>query len=515
MRRLTLTAAVAAAAAVALALSGCGSNTPRGEGDAAPAVVKWGVAALNTNWDPIVTGATGATTTMTPIYESLITRGEDGKLHPALATSWEYNDEGTAVTFTLREGLTFHDDSPVDAEAVKYFIERAKRQENSALAGSYENIDTVEVIDDLTFVVHLKTVDYQLPYLLSNRAGLITSKVAAQKDPQALNTSLPVGAGPFKVVSLVPEDKIVLEKNPDYWDADEIHIDRIEIDGGNDPSTLVSSLQTGVYNFATITPALIEQAETAGFDVIRDPKTNWVISFLSLNLNKEPFTDPRVVEAVRYAIDRDEIVKKGYLGYADAVNQVFPEGHLGYDPSLEDEYAYDPAKAKQLLKDAGYEPGDLSLTLYPFTASDPNAEIIQSQLGAVGITVDIEIDPNWAKGYFGKEYALALYGYVGRDSYVQALTEHFSDGGVLNLSSPYTSPEFAEALAKVRATPTDDTEAYGEALTQAAAAGYRNGSTVALATGTYIWAKDPSISDSDEHIEGRLGWKGVRITSDD
>lgn len=116
MRRLTLTAAVAAAAAVALALSGCGSNTPAGgESDSPPAVVKWGVAALNTNWDPIVTGATGATTTMTPIYESLITRGEDGKLHPALATSWEYNDEGTAVTFTLREGLTFHDDSPVDA----------------------------------------------------------------------------------------------------------------------------------------------------------------------------------------------------------------------------------------------------------------------------------------------------------------------------------------------------------------------------------------------------------------
>ncbi|RLK52683.1 ABC transporter substrate-binding protein [Microbacterium telephonicum] len=505
-------AALAALAAAALALTACGAPAAAGSGDgSAPAVVKWGVTALNPNWDPIVTGATGATLTMTPIYESLITRGEDGQLHPALAESWEYNDTGDAVTFTLREGLTFHDGSPVDAEAVKYFIERAKTQTNSALAGSYSNIDAVEVVDPLTFVVTLKEVDYQLPYLLSNRAGLITSKVAAEKDPQALNTSLPVGAGPFKVVKLVPEDEIILEKNPDYWDAEQIHIDRIEIHGGNDASTLVSSLQTGVYNFATISPALVQQAETAGFDVINDPKTNWVISFLSLNLNKAPFDDPRVVEAVRLAVDRDEIVKKAYLGYAEPVHQVFPDGHLGWDESLESDDPYDPERARELLAEAGYGDGDLSLTLYPFSSGDAAAEIVQSQLAAVGITVDISVDPNWAKGYFGKDYALALYGYVGRDSYVQALTEHFAEGGVLNLSSPYTSPEFAAALQSVRATPTDSPD-YPARLSEAAAAGYRNGSTVALTTASTIWAKDPSISDSTESIEGRLGWKGVTIT---
>lgn len=509
MKKVRLAAVVAAAL---LALSACAPSPTTGTDGAPASVVKWGVAALNTNWDPIVTGATGATLTMTPIYESLITRGKDGKLYPALAESWEYNDAGDAVTFTLRPGLTFHDDTPVDAEAVAAFIDRAKTQENSALAGSYSNIDTVEVTGDLTFVVTLKEVDYQLPYLLSNRAGLITSKVAAEKDPQALNTSLPVGAGPFKVVKLVPEDEIILEKDPNYWDAENIHIDRIEIHGGNDPSTLVSSLQTGVYNFATISPALVVQAESAGLDIINDAKTNWVISFLSLNTSKAPFDDARVADAVKYAINRDEIVQKGYLGYAEPVHQVFPKDHLGWDESLESDYPYDPKKATALLEEAGYAPGELSITLYPFSAGDANAEIVQAQLNAVGFDTDINVDPNWAQGYFGKEYSLALYGYVGRDSYVQALTEHFNDGGVLNLSSPYTSPEFAEALETVRATPTDDAEAYATNLSAAAAAGYRNGSTVALATATTIWAKDPSISDSTERIEGRLGWKGVTIT---
>jgi peptide/nickel transport system substrate-binding protein len=503
----------ALATAAALVLSACASPSAGEAGSDAPAVITWGVSALNTAWDPVVTGATGATLTMTPIYESLITRGGDGKLHPALVESWEYNDIGDAVTFHLRENLTFHDGSPVDAEAAKYFIERAKTQENSALAGSYSNIESVTVDDPLTFTVDLAQVDYQIPYLFSNRAGLITSKKAAEADVEALNTTLPVGAGPFKVVELIPEDRIVLEKDPNYWDAENIHIDRIEIKGGNDPSTLVSSLQTGVFNFATIGVTQVEQAESAGFDVIGDLATNWVISFLSVNRNKAPFDDPAVVEALRYAIDREEIVAKAKLGYGTVSNQVFPPGHLGYDASLEDQYPHDPAKATQLLTDAGYAPGDIAVDLNSFTAGDPVAEIVQEQLGAVGIDVEIVNDPNWGKGYFGKTQELALYGYVGRDSYVQALTEHFQEGGVLNLSSPLTTPEFAEALAKVRATPTDSDE-FGENLRAAAVAGYETGSTVSLAATPNFWAKSPTVSDSTEQIEGRLGWKGVKITQD-
>lgn len=499
----------AAAMAALLLLTGCAAASATGEKH--ESVINWGVTALNANWDPVVTGATGATITMTPIYESLITRGEDGKLHPALAETWTYNDAGNAVTFTLRKNQKFQDDSPVDSEAVKFYIERAKTQPGSALAGSYNNIDTVEVIDDTTFIVKLKSVDYQLPYLLSNRAGLITSKVAAEAGVEKLNTALPVGAGPFKVVELIPEDKIVLEKFEGYWDAANIHIDRIEIKGGNDGATLVSSLQSGVYNFASIGTTQVQQAKDAGFDVINDLKTNWVVSFLSLNVNKAPFNDPAVVQAIKYALDRKEIVEKGTLGYGTAVHQPFPPGHLAFDPALEDEFNYDPQRAKKILADAGYSDGQLKVELHPFSAGDPNAEIIQSQLGAVGIKVEIVIDKNWSRGYFGKDTAFALYGYVGRDSHVQALTEHFNEGGVLNLSSPYTSAAFQAALETIRKTPIESGE-YAQNLRAAAAAGYRNGSTIALAATPNMWAKDPSISASTEKIEGRLGWKGVTIT---
>ena len=156
-----LTALVGLATASILVLAGCSSAGGSTSGDA---VVKWGQSGVAPgNWDPIVTGATGATVNLTPIYEPLLTQDEDGKPAPALAESWEYNAEGTAVTFQLRPGLTFQDDSPLDADAVAYYINRAITQKNSALAGSYSNIKDVVVDDELHFTVNLKRSTIRFP----------------------------------------------------------------------------------------------------------------------------------------------------------------------------------------------------------------------------------------------------------------------------------------------------------------------------------------------------------------
>lgn len=493
-----------------LALSAC-APTPQANGGLA--TVRWGVTALNGNWDPIVTGATGATITMTPIYESFLLRGADGSLSPALAEGYAYEPAGDAVTFTLKRGLTFHDGSAVDAAAAVAFIQRAQQQEGSALAGSYRNIVGVEALDEQRFRLALGQPDHQIPYLLSNRAGLLTKPVAAGDEAAQLNATLPVGAGPFRVVELVPEDRIVLERFDGYWNAAEIHVDRIEISGGNEDAMLVSGLRTSVFDFASISNLRIDEAEQAGLDVIEDLATNWVTSFVSLNLNQAPFDDPAVVEAVRYAIDRDAFVQNLTAGHGVAVHQPFPPGHVTFVDELEQEFTYDADRARDILADAGYVEGDLSITIHPFTGGEVAAEILQAQLGEIGIAATIQVDANWGAGYFGKTYGIATYGYVGRDSHVQALTEHFDTGGVLNLSSPYTSQPFQDALAVVRATPLDD-PAYGERLRTAAAAGYRHGSTIALYSSPNTWAKQPTISDSTETIEGRLGWTGVEVTEE-
>lgn len=455
-------------------------------------------------------GATGSTQYLAPIYEPLLTQDEEGRPAPALAESWEYNDDGTAVTFTLRPGLTFHDGSVVDAEAVKFYIDRAIDQENSALKGSYNNIEGVVVEDELSFTVELRSVDYQIPYLFSLRAGLITSKEAVEASAETFNSSNPVGAGPFKVVELVPESHIVLEKFEDYWDAGNIHIDRFEIHFGNDPSSLVSAIQTGVYNFANIGPTQLQNARNAGLDIIGDSSLNWSVSFLSLNLNNEPFDDPAVVEAFRHAINPQEFVDTVTLGEGTLTHQPLPAGHLLFNDELETAFSYDPDRARELLADAGYADGlDIILEASPWHGGAPG-ELVQAQLADVGIDVTISNDPNWSQGYFGKAHTLALYGYVGRNSHTQTLTEHYDVGGVLNLSSPFSSDEFQEAVAELRATPIESPD-YLVTARAASAAGFLNGSTIPLFAQATQWVKAPEVSSDFELREGFLSWRGITV----
>ncbi|MCW0215927.1 MAG: ABC transporter substrate-binding protein [Pseudonocardia sp.] len=510
-RRPSAAVVAAVVAVIAMVVAGCGGSASGGS--ASDSTIRWGVKQIQANWDPIVTGSTGATVYLTPIYESLFTVDGQRKVVPALASGYEYNAAGDQITIRLKPGLTFQDGSPVDAEAVKFTIERIKTQENSALKGSYSNVRSATVVDPLTVRLDLGQQDYQIPYLLAVRGGMLPSKAAAQADPAKLNSAAPVGAGPFKVVSYDPESKIVLEKWDGYWDAASIKVNRIEINFGIDPSTLVAGLRSGVYNWAQIDPQQADEARKAGFDVLASVDRHWSTQFLSLNTNKAPFTDPAVAEAIRYAVNPDEYATKLGFGLAVPARQLFPEGHPAYVPALDAEHPYDPAKAREILAKAGYTDGAVSFDLSGMAVlSGQVAEVLQQQLKAVGITANITLldQANWGKGYFGKQQAASVYGYVGRDSHVQALTEHFDAGGVLNLSSPTTSPQFQEALEAVRATPIDAPD-YEAKLQAAAQAGYENGSTVALYSVPSVVAKDRSISDPPA-IDGYQSWKGVQFT---
>lgn len=270
-----------------------------------------------------------------------------GKAVPDLAKSWEYNTKGDQITFHLRPGLKFSDGTPVDAAAVKAAIVRAQKQKNSALFGDLTSIKSVDA-NGLDTVLHLSQVDYQIPQLLGERVLQIASPKAAAS-PTKLDQN-PVGAGPFTVTQLVPGTKVLLKKNPDYWDAKDIHIDNVELTSAPDAATVVSGLQTGVYNFADIAPSQAEAAKKAGLDVFVQPGFN--ANNISLNVNKAPFNNAKVVDAVRYAINRQEFVDKLTFGYGSATNQPFPKGYVAYDPQSANDYAYDPAKSKQLLSQA-------------------------------------------------------------------------------------------------------------------------------------------------------------------
>ncbi|MER6688509.1 ABC transporter substrate-binding protein [Streptomyces minutiscleroticus] len=484
------------------ALGACAGGDAAASGGGA--TLKWTSSYFPTHWDPVVGGSGAQFRELALVYASLTRIDENGDAVPDLAESWEYNDEGDQVTFHLRSGLKFSDGEPVDATAVKAAVERAKEQKNSALFGDLTSIESVEA-EGLDAVVHLNQVDYQIPQLLGQRVLQIASPEAA-KSPEELDQN-PVGAGPFIVTQLVPGTKAVLKKNPAYWDAKNIHIDNVELTSAPDAATVVSGLQTGVYNFADIDPSQADAAKKAGLDVFVQPGFN--ASNISLNVNKAPFDDDKVVDAVRYAVDRQEFVDKLTFGYGEATDQPFPKGYVAYDPESENTYPYDPAKAKKLLAQAGYRAGELKLDLV-VPAEDPQAEIVQSQLGKVGITVDIKIDKNWATPFFAKDLTFSLYSTTGRDSAVQTLTAHFGPDGPLNLSSPYEPKGFEAAVAKVRETPLDAPE-YTETLRAATRAGLESRALVFTYSSPNLIAKSKSVSDLPKN-PAHIDWTGVTIS---
>ncbi|MFI6335471.1 ABC transporter substrate-binding protein [Streptomyces sp. NPDC050535] len=482
------------------ALSACAGEASTANGSA---TLKWTSSYFPTHWDPVVGGSGAQFRELALVYASLTRTDESGKAVPDLAKSWKYNDRGDEITFHLRPNLKFSDGEPVDAAAVKAAIDRAKEQKNSALFGDLTSIKSVEA-SGLDAVIHLSQVDYQIPQLLGERVLQIASPKAA-KSPEKLDQS-PVGAGPFTVTQLVPGTKVLLKKNPDYWDAKNIHIDNVELTSAPDASTIVSGLQTGVYNFADIDPSQAAAAKKAGLDVFVQPGFN--ASNISLNINKAPFDNDKVVDAVRYAIDRQEFVDKLTFGYGETTNQPFPKGYVAYDPESENDYAYDPAKSKELLTEAGYKSGEIKLDLV-IPAEDPQAEIVQSQLAEVGITVNIKIDKNWATPFFAKDLTFSLYGTTGRDSAAQTLTAHFGPNGPLNLSSPYEPDGFEAAIAKVRQTPLDSPD-YADVLQAATRAGLESKALVFTYSQPNLIAKSKSISGLPKN-PAHIDWTGVTI----
>ncbi|ALJ18546.1 ABC transporter substrate-binding protein [Microbacterium sp. No. 7] len=500
-----LRAALAAAVVGVLALTGCAASAAEEAAETRePTVLRW-AATLPANWDPVVQGSGFNFNLTALVHASLTEIDEQGNAVPGLAESWEYNDAGDAVTFHLREGLEFQDGAPVNAEAVKLYIERAKTQENSALHGDLTSIDHVTADGEHDVTVHLTQVDHQIPLLLGRRVAQITSPKAAE-DPAALN-QWPVGAGPFQVVEYVPESHITLEKFDGYWDAENIHIDRVELSAAPEPSTLVASISTGVYDFAFgLDPSQYDAAIAAGLDVSQHPV--YSAQNISLNVNKPPFDDPAVVEAVRHGVNRQEFLDKAAFGHGYLTTQPFPEGYIAYDEGSADLWPYDPEKARKILADAGYAPGDLTVDFVVSRESVSN-EIVQSQLAAIGITANLRVAPDWSGPFFAKDLTLSTYGTTGRESPVQTLTAHFGPDGPLNLSSPYEPEGFEEAIAIARETPLDSPD-YAKNLQAATRAGLQSEALIFTIGVPQLIVSSPKVSALPQ-IPGQIHLTGVTI----
>jgi len=311
------------------------------------------------SWDPIDTFLVNWASVATNIFEGLTYRGPDLKLVPGLATSWEISDDGMNIRFKLREGVTFHNGEPFNADAVKFTFDRLLGEEGAKgpQQSNYNTIDSVEVIDPTTVDFKMKEPD---PVMLTKLAGygamIVPPKYIQEHGDEHFNTH-PVGTGPFKFVSYEPKQNIKLEANADYWEGAP-KLSELEYRFISEPSTAIAELQAGRVDLVippTIPIGMIPTIEAdSNLAVVATPGPT--VYALRFNTRDGITKDPRVRKAMIMAVDRDAIIKTVLGGQAQPIASFQGPLSFGYDPAMKP-LPYDPQQAQALLQEAGVAPG--------------------------------------------------------------------------------------------------------------------------------------------------------------
>jgi peptide/nickel transport system substrate-binding protein len=339
------------------------------------------------SWDPIDTFFLAWGMVGSSIFDGLVNRDLNMEIGPGLATSWEWiGDDDDRLRFYLREGVTFHNGEPFDAEAVKFTFDRLLGEEGAAgpQQSNYTSIDRVEIVDPYTVDLVLASPD---PVLITKLAGygamIVPPGYVTENDAETFNR-MPVGTGPFKVVEYVQDDRLVLEANPDYFRGAP-QVQQLVFRFIEEPSTRVAELQAGRVDIVQGVPISLagSVADAPGADIVAVGSPT--VSALRFNHCLAPTDDATVRRAIAHAVDREGIIDVILEGYGTPIASFQSEMSFGYDPDLE-AYAYDPELARELLAQAGAEGAEIQID---FIGSDAIfrevAQVVASMLEAVGL----------------------------------------------------------------------------------------------------------------------------------
>jgi len=313
----------------------------------------------------------------------------------------------------------------------------------------------------------------------------------------------------------VPDSHASLVRNPGYWDASQIHVASFNVLSITQPEQILSALESGQVNVAYIAGNQVAAAKAAGFKVDEIPSE--VVNELDIQTTAAPFTNPKVVQAINYAINREAILQVQASGHGAVAYQPFPAGFVGYSAKLANLYPYNPAKAKQLLAQAGYASG-LSITLTSISAADdPLAEQLQGQLAEAGIKVtikDVAADTATQSLYLNKSIPFAVDGTAGRMSPVEMLDVLYSQQGLMNVTGKATTVPAAVsgALSKALTVPLDS-PGYPAALQNAVETAVRQEPIhIWLYTNPRIFAHSSSVSGIPSDLVQQR-WEGVTVSN--
>ena len=341
------------------------------------------------------------------VFEGLTRFASDGSIIPGLAQSWVISDDGLTYTFKLAEGVTFHDGTTMDAEDVKFSLDRARAEDSAnAQKALFASIADVEAVDASTVKITLSAPNGSLLFNLAWGDAVIVAPESIENIKQA-----PVGTGAFKFANWVQGDNITLEKNADYWGTP-AKLDKVTFKFISDPTAAFAAVMAeDVDVFAGYpAPENVPQFEA-------DPRFQVIVgntegeTILSTNNKMPPFDNVKVREAMAHAIDRQAIIDGAMFGLGTPIGTHFAPHNPDY-VDLTAGSAYDPEKAKALLAEAGFAEGfTTTLKLPPPSYARRGGEIIAAQLREVGIQTEIT-NLEWAQWleevFKGKDFGLTI-----------------------------------------------------------------------------------------------------------
>src|SRR5438067_11152110 len=384
----------------------------------------------------------------------------DEKLNivPQLATGYEWSSDNKTLTLKLRNGVTCHDGEKFDAEAVKYNLERHKNMKGSSRRGELAVVSSVEAADPMTVRVHLSAPFAPLLAVLTDRAGMMVSPRAAEAAGEKFGAH-PVCFGPFRFGERIAQDRIVLERFPNYWNKGQIHFERIVYLPIVDYTVRLANLRSGQLDFIErLAPNDVANLKSdTRYRVARIVEIGY--QGITINTGKSEVAqknplgrDPRVREAFELSLDRNAIVQVAMEGEGQPGNQWVAPSNRYYAKSSPIPQR-DVERAKQLLKDAGVTNPSCTLTTPTTSDAQRLAQVVQATAKETGFDVKIQATEfstslNLAdKGQF-EAYVLAWSGRADPDGNLQTF---IACKGPLN-SSGYCAPEVDDAIDKARTT---------------------------------------------------------------
>lgn len=441
--------------------------------------IRVGVTYDTNNMDHLTTG--NVFTAQKLIFDTLVVRGPDGAYYPLLAESWTVSDDNLEWTFKLRSDVTFHDGTPFNSAAAKWFFDKARDPEGQhAFSDSYSAVEDILAPDDTTLIFKLNNPWPNILFTISNEFSGMISPTAYEKYGEDYGTKYAVGTGPFMLESWVPQERTIVVRNPDYkWGPEFLenrgapHVDSVELIYFPESTTRVSELETGGIDFAYGVPPIdiprIE--ETGNFDIFTMPAWGGALYYIDLNQTKPPLDDVKVRQALNYAIDKEAIASLVLGEYGSpAYGYMAAHWKCGVEDPKSLGYIYDPEKAKALLAEAGWtdtdgdgvvdkdgEPFSRVMIIYNDSESQLYGELVQNELAEVGIKLELQL----------LEYSSMVELFQANDNDLGLINYGWSDSDVYNLffksdqipylnSSHINDPKMDELLAKANTAPTSE-----------------------------------------------------------